>query len=361
MKFIRSKISIALISLLLVSCGNQNIQTLTETEETSLIESTQSPPTLIPPSPTPQATSTLVIVTQGSWIEVSRMRQSRSEMPAVLLNGKIYIISGLTTNAGLTTQKTSEVFDISSGQWESMKALPRPRHHGMAVALDGAIYYFGGSESASLDGTTDAWNYDPSTDQWNELAPLPLPRSAGAAVVYKGSIYILGGVGKSHFTDGGEDNGETLRYDTTTNTWTKLKPPLTRREHTAGALIGDQIYLFGGRWDKEFDTSEIYDPVSDTWRQGPVMPHPHAGYGIAVLNNLVYLIGGEVWLSGPEETLAWVDVFDPVSATWSSIPDLPVALHGNPAVASDETIYVIGGSTVAATAKNTNTLMAFRP
>ena len=257
------------------------------------------------------------------------------------------------------------MYDIASDEWLPIASIPQDRHHGMAAAYQGKVYYFGGSPEGSLAGTKESWVYDPALDQWDEIAPLPVHRSAGFAVVYSDFIYIMGGVGASHShsdDDELEDNGETLRYDPSTNEWTLLSPPLQRREHVTAALIGDQIYVFGGRWvDAELDTSDIYDPATDTWKKGPDLPEPRAGNGIAVLNGLVYLIGGEIWMSGPETTLYSVDVYDPVTDSWSSLPDLSFPLHGVPAVASGDRLYVIGGSTIAAMANNTKRLFIFQP
>lgn len=352
---------------LLSSCGSAP-QT---PEEASLVSTNTVEPSATPLHPTstvaptetatPKPTATLL--PNGVWGTASNLRSSRSEMPAVYLDGRIYVISGLSSGDALPIQRSSEMYDVANDEWLSMAPLPQPRHHGMAAAYNGKIYYFGGSPSASLGGMAEAWVYDPALDDWEAIAPLPIHRSAGFAVVYNEYIYIVGGVGFSHGSQGdeAEDHGESLRYDPATDEWMLLAPALQPREHTTATLIGNKIYVFGGRWDEELDTSEIYNPATDTWSRGPSMPERRAGHGLAVLNGLVYLFGGEIWISGPEQTLTSVDVYDPVTGDWSSIPDMPLPLHGVPAVGVDDTLYVIAGSKVAATANNSSSLLIFKP
>jgi len=363
----RLALLLTLSMLILSACGNSS----RATEEAIPVPTNTTEPSVTPPpatvtsAPTETATPepTGTPLPQGIWGTASNLRSSRSEMPAVYLDGRIYVISGLSSGDALPIQRSSEMYDVANDEWLSMAPLPQPRHHGMAAAYNGKIYYFGGSPSASLGGMAEAWAYDPALDVWEAIAPLPIHRSAGFAVVYNDYIYIVGGVGFSHGSHGDEadDHGETLRYDPAQDEWALLAPTLQPREHTTAALIGDKIYVFGGRWDDELDTSEIYDPATNTWSPGPKLPEPRAGNGIAILNGLVYLVGGEIWISGPEQTLTSVDVYDPVTGDWSSIPDMPLPLHGVPAVGIGDTLYVIAGSKVAATANNSSSLFIFKP
>lgn len=366
-QFTQSMLLLTLSVTLLSACGSApQVTEAASTVPTNTVEPSATP---LPPTPTAAPTETAppkptaTPLPSGIWGTGSNLRNSRSEMPAVYLDGRIYVISGLASGDALPTQRTSEMYDIANDEWLPMAPLPQARHHGMTVAYDGKIYYFGGSPSASLGGMAEAWVYDPALDDWEAIADLPIHRSAGAAVVYNDYIYIVGGVGFSHGSHGdeAEDHGESLRYDPATDEWALLAPTLQPREHTTAALIDDKIYVFGGRWDEELDTSEIYDPATDTWSRGPKLPERRAGHGLAVLNGLVYLFGGEIWISGPEQTLTSVDVYDPVTGDWSSIPDMPLPLHGVPAVGVNDTLYVIAGSKVAATANNSSNLFIFKP
>lgn len=364
---IRFLLLLTLSALLLSACGG--VPQATEEVSSLPTNTTEPSPTQVHPTPTPAPTETATpkptatSLPDGVWGTAGNLRSGRSEMPAVYLDGRIYVISGLASGETLPLQKSSEMYDIANDEWLPMAPLPQARHHGMAAAYDGKIYYFGGSPSASLGGMTDAWVYDPSMDEWEEIAPLPVHRSAGYAVVYNDFIYIVGGVGFSHGSHGDEteDHGETLRYDPATDEWSLLASTIEPREHTTAALIDDKIYVFGGRWDEELESSEIYDPATDTWSRGPDLPEARAGHGLALLNGLVYLIGGEIWMSGPERTLSSVDVYDPVANSWSSIPEMPLPLHGVPSVGVGDTLYVIAGSKVAATANNSSNLFIFKP
>ena len=117
----------------------------------------------------------------------------------------------------------------------------------------------------------------------------------------------------------------------------------------------------GGRWPSpgELSSIEIYDPETDTWELGPPMPTARAGFGAAVFNGQIYVLGGEIIFNGLE-TLVSVDVFDPVSQSWISAPDMPYPLHGVPAAVANEALYVLGGADEARTANNSGRTLYFR-
>jgi N-acetylneuraminic acid mutarotase len=75
------------------------------------------------------------------------------------------------------------------------------------------------------------------------------------------------------------------------------------------------------------------------------------GFGAAVLDGRIVVIGGEV-LSGPNTALTSVEVFDPQTESWTAGPDLPVGLHGVPAAAVNSELYILGGSDRAGSIDN---------
>ncbi|HET7090058.1 MAG TPA: hypothetical protein VFL17_15585, partial [Anaerolineae bacterium] len=92
---------------------------------------TAAPPTLAL-TPTP-------VSAQAAWTMGKPMIPPyRSEMPAVVLDGMIYVPGGFGGESRL------ERYDPIADEWEALADMPDGRHHLMAAAHDGYLYVFGG-------------------------------------------------------------------------------------------------------------------------------------------------------------------------------------------------------------------------
>lgn len=325
----------------------QNDLPVTSTTTSSTTETT---PPLVAEVPSETLTAT-----PETWTELAPLLFATSEMPAVWLDGEIITVGGFISGEGsVTITNGAAAYNPSTNTWRELAPLPEARHHGMAAAYNGQVYFFGGSPPPSFGGTANAWAYDPTTDTWREIAPLPEPRTAGSAVVLDEAIYVVGGIG--YF---GQET-PLLRYDPASNSWTALAPVRENREHLPAVAFNGQLWALGGRYEGELDSVEIYDLATDTWSEGPAMREVRAGHAAAILNNRIYVLGGEVFQSREAEALTSVEVYDAERGEWGAAAALPIPLHGVPAVTGDSLIYVVGGSTIAATAANSGRLFAFR-
>ncbi|MGH2652617.1 MAG: Kelch repeat-containing protein, partial [Actinomycetota bacterium] len=190
---------------------------------------------------------------------------------------------------------------------------------------------------------------------------MPFRAGSSASAVIEDQIYIAGGID----IDGDSTISTTAKLDPRTRAWTLLAPMPLPRHHAASATDGTRLYVFGGRGPgsrgghvlaKGFDDVQVYDPATDSWtvsRPGPTAPAPlpqaRGGTGKAVY------AGGRFWVFGGEtagadtagatrnEVYDRVDVYDPVTNTWTSGPPLPTARHGVLPVLRDGHIFVAGG------------------
>jgi N-acetylneuraminic acid mutarotase len=71
-----------------------------------------------------------------------------------------------------------------------------------------------------------------------------------------------------------------------------------------------------------------------------------AGFGAAIMTGKIVVAGGEI-LSGNNRALTSVEIYDPATDSWADGPDLPIGLHGVPAVGLENTLYLLGGSDAA--------------
>jgi hypothetical protein len=73
------------------------------------------------------------------------------------------------------------------------------------------------------------------------------------------------------------------------------------------------------------------------------MPFANAGWGIAVVDNIIYLIGGMLTPSSPP--IATVMAYDPVTESWTQKADMPTARGALSACVVEGKVYAIGGCT----------------
>jgi N-acetylneuraminic acid mutarotase len=158
-------------------------------------------------------------------------------------------------------------------------------------------------------------------------------------VAHGGKIYVLGGVNSS-----GAIVGTNQVYDPTANNWKDLASMPTPREHLAAAVIDSLIYVIGGRDFSEggnYSRLEAYSPATNRWHTKEDMPTPRGGLAAAALHGKLYVFGGEIPGVFPQ-----VEEYDPVKNTWRAMAPMPVPRHGIGAATVADTIFIIGGGPV---------------
>jgi DNA-binding CsgD family transcriptional regulator/N-acetylneuraminic acid mutarotase len=173
------------------------------------------------------------------------------------------------------------------------------------------------------------------TERWQELAPMPVARAGMATAAYDGEIYAIAGEGPEGIS------GSVFRYTPETDHWTQLSEKPLPVADVHGVLIGEKIYVPGGRRSDGAPTDilEIYDPRRDTWSTGARLPQPVSAYALADFEGQMYLFGG--W--DGEETLKDVFVYDPGADEWRVATPMALSRRDHGAVAMMDKIVVLGG------------------
>jgi len=129
------------------------------------------------------------------------------------------------------------------------------------------------------------------------------------------------------------------------DSWTTKAPMPTARARMGATVVNNKIYIIGGEnGSQPLGINEVYDPVTDTWSRKADMPTPRYHLSVTAANNKIYTIGGcrqrgcSSWdLYGDNE------VYDPVTDTWSILTPMPTHRYDMSAVTVYDKIYVIGG------------------
>ena len=186
-----------------------------------------------------------------------------------------------------------------------------------------------------------------------------------AVVTADGRIFVMGGRRRERFEDshGNVKGGNYLVsntmecYDPETNKW-EYRKPMTFKRFLFAAVVGpdDKIYTFGGGQKmaqngkrQVFDTTEVYDPKTNTWLYRTPMPEPRFAHcGVLGADNRIYIMGGS---EGDRHDPPTKDVFiyDPINDSWDTGPSMNLPRSTLAAVATpDGKIYAIGGTDVGA-------------
>jgi len=172
-------------------------------------------------------------------------------------------------------------------------------------------------------------------DRWQELAPMPEARMSMAAVAYDGNIFAIAGEGLEGVS------GSVFKYLVAEDRWERLHDKPTPVTDVEGAVIGEKIYIPGGRLrdGRPTDILEIYDPRQDSWREGAPLPKEISAYAMADFEGKLYLFGG--W--DGENSLTDVYVYDPEENAWGVGTPMAMARQHAGAIALADKIVVLGG------------------
>ena len=219
----------------------------------------------------------------NTWTFKAPMPTPRAQFGIAVFQNKIYCIGG-TTNGGATG--VNEVYDPATDTWTTKAPMPAPKGV-QANVVNGKIYVISGNSYGTANQV-----YDPVTDSWAEKTSEPSATFRWASVALDGKIYVLGGL--DPLASGAHKNEI---YDANTNTWsTGAFPPLTiyggAAAATTGALAPKRIYVMGLGIETTYPNG-VYDPEHDTWATGASMPVGRTNFGIAVVDDKLYVIGGD--------------------------------------------------------------------
>ncbi|MGH8103952.1 MAG: Kelch repeat-containing protein, partial [bacterium] len=234
------------------------------------------------------------------------------------------------------------VYDPSGNSWTSLSPMPAARHHAVAAVVNGKIYVIGGLSGATqFIAQNTLFEFDPQSSTWAVKATLPMPRGAAMAGVINGRIFVAGGQRNSLAVT------DCASYNPADNTWTTLANMPAPREHAVGGVINGKLYVAGGRNSTSFilNTLEVYDPVANTWSTLTPMPTARSGMAGAVWNNRLIVFGGEGSSPNPPGVFSQVEMYDEASELWITLPSMQTPRHGFGGATLGNKVYLQGGGT----------------
>jgi N-acetylneuraminic acid mutarotase len=273
------------------------------------------------------------------WSQLPSATLERSEIAAARVGRFIYVVGGFERASALTSAAV-ERYDIDRRRWKRVHDMPVGLNHPTAVAYRGAVYVHGGyeAERALTEPSRVLLRYDPRRDRWRRLPASPTPRAAHAAAVIGHRLYVAGGA-----NDSGSLRGLEI-YDFESGRWGRGPSfPGPARNHTTGVAAGGLFYVLAGRDAGNYTAADRYDPRKRTWEQLPPLHTPRGGIASARLSDGRIVVFGGERLEPGGTTIAQVELFDPRSRRWRSLPDMRTPRHGLGGAALGRRVFAIEG------------------
>lgn len=270
----------------------------------------------------------------AGWTPGRAMAGPRSFHIAIRLsNGEVLIAGGGFSGGNLAS---AELYDPATDSFRPAASMSRPRANTTAtLLLDGRVLV------AGSNGAT-AELYDPATDSWAMTGSMLEQRSLpAAALLPDGRVLVVGGA----------EGNAALRtaeiFDPATGQWSSTPPGMSvgRYGFTATRLADGRVLVAGGVTTQTgidpLDSVEIFDPVTGTFTEAPPMHQARARHTAVLLADGRLLVafgidGGSV--------LASSEVFDPATGTWMEVGDAeePRESHSMTLLA-DGGVIAVGG------------------
>lgn len=254
---------------------------------------------------------------ENSWVGKAPMPTARGGLGVVAVDGAVYAIGGSTSQYPSSTGScgflgTNEEYNITAGVWTSKAPMPVAKGYFAIAADQGKIYCIGGQTGWEQEPAADyLWGpattsinevYDIATNSWQILSPMPIADMYLGAEAVDGLILVKG------ITFGWVYNITADSWSNTTAlplySWYQNGNPATfiqintnnktlktdvqdgAAAVTTGINAHIRTYVIGS------NVNEVYNSYTDTWSKGVTLPTPRGYFGLAVVNDSIYAIGG---------------------------------------------------------------------
>ncbi|GAC1505168.1 MAG: hypothetical protein NVS1B3_03000 [Candidatus Dormibacteraceae bacterium] len=243
------------------------------------------------------------------------VRQRRLNSGVLLIGGALILVGAIAVAlAGpLSMGKPAAPAAIAPvGNWHAVADLATIRGSTTAVVLkDGRALVMGGGVGSIPLAAVEI--YDPAQGRWSAGASLHQARRGHVALLMQdGRVLVAGGVAAGRVLAAVEV------YDPAANRWTTVAPMTTARLSPTVALLGDgRVLVAGGgsRFEgpggfRPDPSAEVFDPKSATWSSvtGGMLDARYVAASAVLADGRVLIVGGQ---GTGEVALATAELYDP--------------------------------------------------
>ncbi len=280
-------------------------------------------------------------------------RNGRVEPGVVQVGSKLYTFGGYRKSPDNQVTRAIDVLDFETSTWTRIGEIPAGAAESHAgIATDGEWVYWaggqmgGGADLSLLEGTTSVWRYHIGTNAWERYVDLPEIRFAPGLVYVDGVLYLSGG------DDASRSNATSTHWVLNTRSgnpsWESRAALPRAGDHKGVAVVNGVIYAIGGEdghgtsYDQHADLF-AYDRAADAWTRRASMPtsSSHFEGATLVIGNKILVMGGRT--EEPNFTTSQVRVYDTALDQWTVLNPLPFDRLGGVAGTYNGRVYFTQG------------------
>ncbi len=260
-----------------------------------------------------------------------------------LADNRVLVAGGVErTVMGYDTLGVAQLYDTRTRGWSNAAPMRHPRSdHAATLLRDGRVLVAGGHYGPLPMAYVEIYN--PRTNDWSPVAPLPKTRwSFSMTTLRDGRVLVAGG-----FEQPGLQTSSTLLYDPVRDSWVE-GPRLQweRANHTTVALRSGDLLLIGGQREGA-GTAERYDARLGRFVPAGTLANPRMFAQAAERpDGSVVLIGGILRPESGEGFVpnALTEVWDPETNEWTPVQSAPTARAGGTVALVNGAVCIFGGS-----------------
>lgn len=216
--------------------------------------------------------------------------------------GLMFIFIFLTASCTVLPKASSD--ERIENSWTTKSSMPQAISGVKAAVVNGKIYVVGGITYEDEDNQRQKYTaanevYDPAKDSWTIRQSSPIAGARHPPTVVDHKICIMGG------TDSSQQWKSNQIYEVENDSWS-LGASLPTNTYYAAAvattviLAPETIYVFGGGLTEPTGSVHVYDPVLDNWTFGTSMPTNRTSLAVGIVNDVIYGMGGNLGWEGGE-------------------------------------------------------------
>ncbi|XP_020379528.1 kelch-like protein 18 [Rhincodon typus] len=150
-----------------------------------------------------------------------------------------------------------------------------------------------------------------------------------------GLIYAVGGLNSA-----GDSLNVAEVFDPIANRWERCQEMTTSRSRVGVAMVNGLLYAIGGfDGQSRLNTVEVYNPETDKWTKVASMNSKRSAMGTAVMDGHIYVCGGYDGIS----SLNSVECYSPEADKWVSVTPMSACRSAAGVTVFEGRIYVSGG------------------
>ncbi len=262
-----------------------------------------------------------------------------------------------------TAHRTTSIYDPRTDSCQFGPQMTTQRSLHAASQLQDGRWLISGGVNVTNDPQALCEIYDPTADTFTAVAPMLLPRMGHTATVLAdGRVFVTGGLQAMTVTPTAlsavhDATNTTELYNPVTDTWTagpNLRTP--RAAHAAVTRPDGKILVIGGiSWDTVIifgwlpavrNTCDLYDPLANTVVAGPSMATSRSMVDPVDLGNNRWLLAGGISslsLTNLGTPTATAEIYDAVANTWTTVGSMATPRGNHKAWALGNGQFLLAG------------------